>query len=233
MKRLTIASFLMILFATITTAQDSPWSVQTSLGYQQFEIFNDFRTELMTFENGNFGRSTGNVTYPIRSLQFGLGLNYAIHPRWTASLQANYTGWKGEYGTDRSMTFNAGAENEVTHSPRSPRTLRLAQFNLIGYYHLNGIGAKSQWQIGTGVSGAFRRHRYETLARYNITSTYDLEVLESQIETIDKWIVGIPLSARVLIPATERLQLGAQLDFTFFASEAFHRSLVLIAAHTF
>ena len=83
------------------------------------------------------------------------------------------------------------------------------------------------------MSGAFRRHRYETLARYNITSTHDLEVLESRIETVDKWIVGIPLSARVLIPATERLQLGAQLDFTFFTSEAFHRSLVFIAAHSF
>ncbi len=233
MKRLTLTGFLIILFATITTAQDSLWSVQTSLGYQQFEIFDDYRTELMSFEGGDSGQSTGNVTYPIRSLQFGIGLNYAIHPRWTGSLQANYAGWKGEYGTDRSMTFNAGAENEVTHSPRSPRALRLAQFNLIGYYTLSRIGAKSQWQMGTGLSGAFRRHRYETLARYNITSTHDLEVLESRIETIDKWIVGIPLSARVLIPATERLQLGAQLDFTFFANQAFHRSLVLLAAHTF
>ncbi|MEQ8703830.1 MAG: hypothetical protein RIC19_07910 [Phaeodactylibacter sp.] len=233
MKRLTIASFLIILFATITTAQDSPWSVQTSLGYQQFEIYNDYRTELMSYEGGNYGRSTGNVTYPIRSLQLGVGINYSIHPRWTGSLQANYTGWKGEYGVDRSMTFNVGQEDEVTHSPRSPRALRLAQFNLIGYYNLSRIGAKSQWQIGTGLSGAFRRHRYETLARYNITSTHDLEVLESRIETIDKWIVGVPLSARVLIPATEKLQFGAQLDFTFFASEAFHRSLVLLATHTF
>lgn len=233
MKWLTLASFLTLLFTTATNAQDAPWNMQTSLGYQQFEIFGDYRTELMSYESGGSGRSTGNVTTPIRSLQFGIGLNYAIHPRWTGSLQANYAGWKGEYGTDRSMTFNLGAENEVTHSPRSPRALRLAQFNLIGYYHLNGIGAKSQWQIGTGVSGAFRRHRYETLARYNITATYDLEVLESRIETVDKWIVGIPLSARVLIPATERLQLGAQLDFTFFASEAFHRSLVLVAAHSF
>ncbi|MCR9099973.1 MAG: hypothetical protein NXI25_08485 [bacterium] len=233
MKWLTLASFLTFLFTTGTNAQDSPWSVQTSLGYQQFEIFNDYRTEILRFEGNDYGRSTGNVTYPIRSLQLGLGISYSIHPKWTASLQANYTGWKGEYGTDRSMTFNVGAENEVTHSPRSPRALRLAQFNGIGYYRLNGIGAKSQWQIGTGLSGAFRRHRYETLARYNITPTYDLEVLESRIETVDKWIVGIPLSARVLIPATERLQLGAQLDFTFFASEAFHRSLVLVASHSF
>lgn len=233
MKKLTLTSFLIILFATITTAQDSPWNVQTSIGYQQFKIFSDYRTELMSFEGGDYGKSRGNVVYPIRSLQFGVGINYAIHPRWTSSLQANYTGWEGEYGVDRSMTFNVGQEDEVTHSPRSQRALRLAQFNLIGYYTLSGIEAKSQWQIGTGLSGAFRRHRYETLARYNITSTHDLEVLESRIETIDKWIVGIPLSARVLIPATERLQLGAQLDFTFFASEAFHRSLVLIAAHTF
>jgi hypothetical protein len=162
-----------------------------------------------------------------------VGINYSIHPRWTGSLQASYTGWKGEYGVDRSMTFNVGQEDEVTHSPRSPRALRLAQFNLIGYYNLSRIGAKSQWQIGTGLSGAFRRHRYEVLARYNITSSYSLEVLESRIENVDKWMVGIPLSARVLIPATERIQLGAQLDFNFFTSGAFQRSLVLLATHTF
>lgn len=233
MKKLTLTSFLIILFATITTAQDSPWNIQTSIGYQQFETFDDYRTELMSYEGGDYGRSTGNVTSPIRSLQLGVGINYSIHPRWTGSLQANYTGWKGEYGVDRSMTFNAGQEGEVTHSPRSPRALRLAQFNLIGYYNLSPVGAKSQWQIGTGLSGAFRRHRYEVLARYNITSTHDLEVLESRIENVDKWMVGIPLGARVLIPATERIQLGAQLDFNFFTSGAFQRSLVLFATHNF
>lgn len=226
MKNLTLIIITLFFFSSIN-AQHTPWSIQATAGINQMETFGDFRTEKLAKQGRDFMESTGNVTEPVSSIQLGVGINYTLHPRWEASLQLAYSGWKGTYGEERFITFNAGSEDAVTHSPTSDRSLHVLQASGIAYFDLLGKHP-IKLQVGTGLSTAFRRHYYETFAHYNFNEAFEMELLGRDIDFVNKMIWGVPFSGRIAIPLNNQMTIGAQGNLTLFTNEDLQQSVALL-----
>lgn len=227
-KLAIIAPVFLVLFSCFSLqAQSSKWSLQATAGYGQFETIDDFRKEIWSRDGFETSSSNSNVTEPIRSFQLGLGLNYNLNTRWTASLHTSFMGWRGELGEDRLVIFGEGTADEARYNLRSDREFYAAQASLLAFFHFMP-NAPLDISLGAGPALIARQHYYETLAQYDIVNDRELRQVGNTYERKNRTDTGVAASFRLSAPVASKLNIGLQADFTLFTSEDHRRSLAVL-----
>lgn len=201
--------FCFLPFSLFSQANERP-RIEVTAGASDYYTFSDFDQTVFTRNGQAFSRSSGNVAEGTGLVFLRIGLAYPVSNRWSLEPYAELHTGGGTLYEEGFVAFNFGQPEERRYTWASPNELTVFAAGVNARY-LVLAGPKTQVYAGAGLAFVSRNHTYREYLEVDFSDNYDVNARIEERQTINRKVLGIPLSVGVDRQISDKLSLGLSL----------------------